>query len=61
MPMGFWDTYTANFFLRGLTGTRGEGYMAAFVLFLVFFGKKRIMGEFFQERTRIFSGRGMSF
>ena len=59
MHMGFWDIYPAIFFLRGLTGTRGEGYMAAFVLFLVFFGKKRIMGEFFQERTRI--GRGMSF
>ena len=61
MHMGFWDTYTERIFLRGLTRTRGEGYMAACGLFLVFFGKKRTMGEFFQERTRIFSGKWMSF
>ena len=50
-----------NFFLRGLTGTRGEGYMAAFVLFLVFLERKGLWGNFFRRGQEFFLGEGWVF
>ena len=54
MHMRFWDTYTERIFLRGLTRTRGEGYMAACGLFLVFFLKEKDYGGIFSGDDKNF-------